>query len=185
MMATNQRTGCIIIAGAGPVGLFTALLLAQAGHRVIVLEREAQLSEDMRASTFHPATLELLQPLGLSQPLIDQGTPAYRWQYWIHGSDNRAVFDLAVISDKTAFPFRLQCEQFRLTRLLAARLQDHPMCELKFNHEVIDVSRPPTAQSEESESVEVKIKGPDGEYSLTTAWLIAADGGKSAVRKAL
>jgi 3-(3-hydroxy-phenyl)propionate hydroxylase len=182
-MAKDQQTDSIVIAGAGPVGLFTALLLAEAGHSVIVLEREPQLSEDMRASTFHPATLELLQPLDLAQPLIDQGTAARRWQYWIHGSEDRAVFDLAVIADKTAFPFRLQCEQFRLTRLLAERLQAHPLCQLKFAHEVIDVSQPESAP--DGERVQIKVGGPDSEQNLVTPWLIAADGGKSTVRKAL
>jgi 3-(3-hydroxy-phenyl)propionate hydroxylase len=179
-MATDQQTDSIIIAGAGPVGLFVALLLAEAGYRVIVLEREPQLSEDMRASTFHPATLELLQPFGLAQSLIDQGTCAHRWQYWKHGSKDKAVFDLAVIADKTAFPFRLQCEQFRLTRLLAEKLQQHPLGEVRFGHELIAVNHTVGEQQ-----VQVQVKDPDGEQSLVTPWLIAADGGKSTVRKEL
>ncbi len=182
-MATEPKTDSIIIAGAGPVGLFTALLLVEAGHKVIVLEREPQLSEDMRASTFHPATLELLQTFDLAQPLINQGTQARRWQYWIHGTDNRAVYDLAVIADKTTFPFRLQCEQFRLTRLLAERLQDHPLCDLKFAYEVTDVNRARSATG--VEFINVKVAGPEGEQNLATPWLVAADGGKSTVRKAL
>ena len=182
-MMTSRPTDPIIIAGAGPVGLFVALLLVEAGQRVIVLEREPTLSEDMRASTFHPATLELLEPFGLARQLVAAGTPTPRWQYWIHGTDQRAIMDMSAIADRTAFPFRLQCEQFRLTRLLAARLQDHPLCELRFGYELSAVSINPDGS--EYDSVSVEICGPKGPETIDTSWLIAADGGKSSVRKAL
>jgi len=165
------------------VGLFTALLLVEAGHPVMVLEREAELSEDMRASTFHPATLDLLHAVKLAEPLVAAGTPAGTWQYQVHGTDQRAVFDLSVIADKTDFPFRLQCEQFRLTRLLAERLQGHPLCELRFAHAVTDVAR--QIQDDGEELVCVEITGPGGSEKIRTPWLIAADGGKSTVRKSL
>lgn len=163
--STNE-TEQILVAGAGPVGLFTALLLVEAGRRVIVLEREAELSKDMRASTFHPATLDSLHAVELAAPLVEAGSPASTWQYQIHGTDQRAVFDLAVIADKTDFPFRLRCEQFRLTRLLAARLQDHPLCEQRFAHAATDVGW--QTQGDGGESVCVEVTGPAGIENIKT-----------------
>ena len=64
----------IVIAGAGPVGLFCALLLVRSGVPVIVLERNQDIAEDMRASTFHPATLDLLARCELSEELVASGT---------------------------------------------------------------------------------------------------------------
>ena len=182
-MTAGKQVERILIAGAGPVGLFAALLLVEAGYSVTVLEREAELSEDMRASTFHPATLELLKPFGLANELVQAGTPTQTWQYWIHGTDQRAVFDLSVLSDQTDYPFRLQCEQFRLTRLLKAKLENHPLCDLRFGHEVSDVVRKKNDNG--AESVDVSLAGPSGPETCTVDWLIAADGGKSSVRKAL
>ena len=66
----------------------------------------------MRASTFHPATLDLLAPSGLSHELLARGTEVSRWQYLIHATGETAIFDMACLADVTEFPFRLQCEQF-------------------------------------------------------------------------
>ena len=63
----------IIIVGAGPVGLVTAMLLAEREIPVLVLEAEDAINDDLRASTFHPPTLDMLAPFGVSAQLIDQG----------------------------------------------------------------------------------------------------------------
>ena len=169
----------LVIVGAGPVGLFTAHQLVHAGHPVTVLEQNPTLSEDMRASTFHPATLDLLDEYDLTQALIEQGTLARKWQYWIHGTDERAVYDLSVIADLTAHPYRLQCEQFRLTRLIAERLAGNPLFSLHYDTAV-------TGMRETGDAVEVTAsKGGQESLSFSTPWLIAADGGKSTVRKLL
>jgi len=57
----------VFIVGAGPVGLASALLLADAGIPVHVLERSPEQPRDMRASTFHPPTLDMLTRLGVTE----------------------------------------------------------------------------------------------------------------------
>ena len=111
----------VVIAGAGPVGLVAANVLAGAGVRVTVFEAEPRLPENLRASTFHPPTLDMLSKFGASQRLIEMGLVAPRLQYrdlagWT------ANFDFKLIADLTAHPFRVQCEQYRLNAVLAARL---------------------------------------------------------------
>lgn len=168
----------IVIVGAGPVGLSAAMLLIEAGQRVVVLERERTLPTDMRASTFHPTTLDIIAQYGLAEQLVAQGTVVPKWQYMIHGSDQRAVFDLGVLADVTDHPFRLQCEQFRLTRLIVEKMKNHPNFTIHFGCEVKQVD-------DNGDSV-VVFAEKDGEtLFLETPWLIAADGGKSAVRKNL
>ena len=46
----------IIIAGAGPVGVITALALARQGFAVQVFEAEARVNDSPRAATTHAAT---------------------------------------------------------------------------------------------------------------------------------
>ena len=72
----------VVIVGAGPVGLTCALKLVEAGVPVCLLEREPGLPQDMRASTFHPATLDVLAESGISELLLKQGTTVSRWQFW-------------------------------------------------------------------------------------------------------
>ncbi|MCU0990287.1 MAG: FAD-dependent monooxygenase, partial [Xanthomonadales bacterium] len=100
-MHTSASYLPIAIVGAGPVGLVCAALLVEAGHPVLVLERNSGLARDMRASTFHPATLDLLEPLGVVEPLVACGSISQGWQYMIHGTKRHAVFDLDVIADLT------------------------------------------------------------------------------------
>lgn len=168
----------IVIAGAGPVGLFCALLLVRSGVPVIVLERNQDIAEDMRASTFHPATLDLLARCELSEELVASGTPAARWQYLIHGTGQRAVFDLGVLADLTAYPFRLQCEQFHLTRLMVKRLREEPLAELRLGWAVRDVQL-------QGAGVRVRAECDGTGATILAPWLIAADGGRSTVRKCL
>lgn len=164
----------VLIAGAGPVGLSAANVLADAGIPVTVLEAEPRLPENLRASTFQPPTLDLLARFGATQRLIEMGRVAPRLQYrdrkgWV------AELDFGVIADHTQHPFRVQCEQFKLNQLLAGRVSQMGNAHLEFSSEVTDVE-----QDEKSITVTV-----NGSRKLNARWLIGADGGRSRVRDAL
>ena len=161
----------VLIAGAGPVGLCAANVLADAGIAVTVLEAEPRLPENLRASTFQPPTLDLLARFGAAQKLIDMGRVAAKVQYrdragWV------AEFDFGLIADVTQHPFRVQCEQYKLNQVLAARL----------GKERVRFSCAVTAISQDGNSVSVTVNGAE---TLRAAWLIGADGGRSRVREAL
>jgi len=168
----------VLIAGAGPAGLVCALLLVRAGIPVTVLEQAHGLPEDMRASTFHPATLDLLQGTGVARTLLAQGTKVPRWQYLRHGSDDRVVFDLACLADVTAHPYRLQVEQFRLTHAIVERLRDDPLFQLRRGARITEVTQ-------DEDFVTVSLEENGEAVAERCRWLVAADGGRSTVRKSL
>ena len=87
----------VLICGAGPVGLVAGLRLALAGIETLVIDKESQVSDDFRASTFHPPTLEMLDELGLTQDLIAEGLVSSTWQIRQHESHDKALFDLDVL----------------------------------------------------------------------------------------
>ncbi len=163
----------VLIAGAGPVGLAAANVLADAGVAVLVLESEPRLPENLRASTFQPPTLDMLAKLGAARRLIEMGRVAPKVQYrdrvgWL------AEFDFGAIAGETAHPFRVQCEQYKLNQVLAARLVRFPHARLEYSSEV-------TAVEQDERSVTVTA----GARKIKGAWLIGADGGRSRVREAL
>ena len=125
----------VLIAGAGPVGMVAAASLVRHGVPVTVLEANATLSDELRASTFHPPTLDMLDALGAAEPLIAQGLKAPQFQYRTRDG-LIAQFDFAAIADATAHPFRLQCEQSRLTRILLERLRGNDNFEIVFSSPV-------------------------------------------------
>jgi 3-(3-hydroxy-phenyl)propionate hydroxylase len=167
----------VLIAGAGPVGMVAAASLVRHGVPVTVLEANASLSEESRASTFHPPTLDMLDALGAAEPLIAQGLVAPQFQY---RSRDRAIaqFDFKAIADATAHPFRLQCEQSRLTRILLERLRHAGNFEIVFSSPVHGVTQT-------ADGVAVSVLR-DGRVETETArWLIGADGARSETRSAL
>ncbi len=167
----------VIVVGAGPVGLVTAMLLATREIPVLVLEAEAGINDDLRASTFHPPTLDMLEPFGVTAPLIEQGLVCPTWQIRMHPGGEHALFDLSVISDVTSHPYRLQCEQAKLARIVADRLADEALVEIRFNARVAGLQQ-------SGDRVVVTVNGDDHE-TFTASYVIGADGAGSVVRQAL
>lgn len=176
--SSQRQRDSVTIVGAGPSGLVCALFLVRAGVPVTVLEQGAGLAEDMRASTFHAATLDLLQGTGVVRTLLGQGTRVPRWQYLRHGTTDRVVFDLGKLADVTDHPYRLQVEQFRLTSAIVERLRDEPLFKLCRGARV-------TRIEQDDNAVNIRFDEHGAERQEQSRWLIAADGGRSTIRKSL
>jgi 3-(3-hydroxy-phenyl)propionate hydroxylase len=169
----------VIVAGGGPVGVVTALALARQGVPVRVFEAADRIDESPRASTTHPATLEMLAALGLLDEVIARGLVARTFQFWDRPSRRMvAEFDHAILKDDTPYPFVVQCEQHKLAKLAIERLAGLPDTEVRFSARV-------EAIEQFDDRVEVAVETARGREIVTASYLIGADGGRSTVRKAL
>jgi 2-polyprenyl-6-methoxyphenol hydroxylase-like FAD-dependent oxidoreductase len=174
-MPTALETDDVIIVGGGPVGFCLALLLGQQGLAVRVIEKASAIDEDLRASTFHPPTLDMLTPSGVTDELIASGLICPTWQIRLHPSGERAVFDLSVLADVTAHPYRLQCEQWKLARALHKRAAALPNVQVMFDSEAETIVQ-------DDAGVAVTVKTPDGIKTFRAAYVAGCDGARSTVR---
>jgi 3-(3-hydroxy-phenyl)propionate hydroxylase len=177
-MSQVARTDSVIIVGAGPTGLTAAWFLVKAGIPVTLLEQAHGLCRDMRASTFHPATLDLLAAGGITAKLLEQGTRVPRWQYLRQADGQRVVFDLGMLDGLTAHPYRLQCEQFRLCSALMGELRDNRLFRMRRGTRLIRCQQ-------DEEFVDLGYETAGAPAHERCRWLIAADGAGSTVRKSL
>jgi 3-(3-hydroxy-phenyl)propionate hydroxylase len=168
----------VIIVGAGPVGLVSALRLATFGIRSVVLEQSVDLPTALRATTFHPPTLDMLEALGVDKDLEKLGVVTPSWQVLHLETGERAKFDISVIADCTRHPYRLQVEQEKLGRILFDIAGSTNMVDLRLGTEV-------TSVSQDSDGVTVTARCGDTVASFTGSYLIGADGAHSIVRKSL
>lgn len=168
----------VIVAGAGPVGLLTALALAKQDVSVLVLEAEPGLTMDLRAGTYHPPSLEMMAPYGITDEMHKTAIRVPRWQIRDRKEGVIVEWDVTLIKDLTPYPYRLHLEQHRLTPIIHAKLEECPNAEVRFSHEVTDFSQ-------DADRVTVSARTPGGIEKFEAEWLVGADGGRSTVRKCM
>jgi 3-(3-hydroxy-phenyl)propionate hydroxylase len=172
-----MQTSRVLIAGAGPVGMVCALALHRAGVPVTVFEQEPAPVRDQRAASLHPTTLEMLHALDILQAILPRGlvSTTYHFRDRVTG-ELVAEFDLSMMKDEFRFPYVLQYEQYKLTRDITAQFANESDFDVRYSHRLETIAQ-------RADGVDVQVRGPAGLEDHRGAYLIGADGGRSAVRK--
>lgn len=171
-MAEPQQD--VVIVGAGPTGLTLAAELWRLGLRPLLLERETTRPETSRAIAIHARTLEVLEELGATQPLLDEGLKLSGFQIREH---DRTLMTINFDGLKTRYPFVLSCPQDHTEAILRGRLE-------AFGGSV-RTGCTVTGVATEANGVEVRYTRGDGMVETVHAgWVVACDGQHSTVRAA-
>lgn len=165
----------IIVIGAGPVGMLAALLSAQQGLGVLLLEQSAKRHIQSRAIGITPPSLEILSRAGLAGIFIEHGV-SVRVSEAYGRSMRLGRVDFSTL--QSDFPFVLSIPQDRTETLLEEAVRAHSSIRFLRGHQVTDCS--------EEDHVIVSGNCEDsGNFLYTGQYLLACDGGKSAVRESL
>src|SRR4051794_18743829 len=110
-----MESDSVIVVGAGPVGLVTALGLAQAGVAVQVLDAAQGMATDAREPIYHWSTLPGLDRLGVLQDCIAAGLRNDTWSFRVPRTGERIAFCLDTVADEIAYPFNVHLRQSSMT----------------------------------------------------------------------
>ena len=166
----------IAIVGAGPVGLTAALDLASKGQRSVVIDRKASLSDGSRAICWSKRTLEIMDRLGVAEALLNKGVT---WKKGKVFFDTRAVYEFDLLPESGhRMPAFINLQQYYFEHACIAAAAKTGLIDLRWQEEVQGLERT-------GDGVVLAIATPSGLYRLAADWVIAADGARSAVRRAM
>ena len=166
----------VIVIGAGPVGLCTAIDLAQRGVPVVVLDDDTTVSTGSRAVCYAKRSLEILDRLGCADPVVARGVSWNRGRVFLRDGE---IYHFDLLPEPGhERPAFVNLQQYHLEDILVRRAQALPRLDLRWAHRVTGVQ--PGA-----DSVLLEIETPEGRYRLCCDWLVASDGARSPTRRLL
>jgi 3-(3-hydroxy-phenyl)propionate hydroxylase len=142
------------------------------------LEADHEISEDPRAGTIHPPTLEMFNRLGLTETFIERGYVVRNYHYRDRRQGLIAEFDLGLLSAYTDYPFRLMLEQHKVSHIISDRLGEFDNHQVRHRHKVISVDQ-------DDDGVTAEAETPDGIKTIRGRYVIGCDGGRSQVRRSM
>ena len=181
----------VLVVGAGPTGLVTALLLAESGLKVVIIDREQRPATHSYACGLHPASLELLDRLDLLDGVRAQSRRIDRVAFYSPDGTREAEVCLAPLPVK--HPYVLVCPQNHLEALLAHRLAEQG-CAVRWHHRLATLEPGPEGVAAAVDQLVGTATGcavPRWHWvvgrtlQVTAKYVVGADGHYSVVRQAL
>jgi 3-(3-hydroxy-phenyl)propionate hydroxylase len=121
----------------------------------------------------------MLDRFGVAARCVEEGLICPHWQFRDRKEGVVATFDLGMLKDETRHPYRLQCEQWRLSRMLRDRLAANPDVRFLYGAKA-------QALAQDADGVRLNVEHEDGSREeLDGRFLIGADGLRSVVRQSI
>lgn len=187
----NKKHFEVLVAGAGPVGMTTALLLARKGIKTAIIDRETGTARRSYACALHPSSIETLYDAGLGEELAAEGHRIESMSFYEEGLRQAGV-DFSALNAR--HPHVLVLPQSRLEALLAEKLSECPEATLLWNHRLSDLAFDGISVTAKVDRLTKSAQGyavPEVEWEtaatvdLTAKYVIGADGCRSHVRRCL
>ena len=162
----------ILITGAGPAGLALAAELTRRGVKPLIIDRQAVGANTSRACVVHARTMEVLEPLGVTQDLLAEGVKIHIFRI---RDRNRPLLTIDFSNIPSPYRFTLMIPQNRVEQILLQHLEGLG-CNVMRPCELLRF-----ATSAQQIEAQAQIDG--STQSLRAQWLIGCDGMHSRVRQ--
>ncbi|MEM5427888.1 FAD-dependent oxidoreductase [Cupriavidus oxalaticus] len=166
----------VVVVGAGPIGLATAIDLAQRGVRVVLVDDDCTLSTGSRAICFAKRTLDIFDRLGCGERMVDKGVSWNVGKVFLRDQQVYS-FDLLPESGHRR-PAFINLQQYYVEGFLLERAQALPNIEIRWHNKVVGLEQ-------RADGAVLTIETPEGCYPLAARYVVAADGSRSPMRKLL
>ncbi|MGH7727659.1 MAG: FAD-dependent oxidoreductase [Vulcanimicrobiaceae bacterium] len=176
MNSSNDLHMSCCIVGGGPAGMMLGFLLARAGVEVAVLEKHGDFLRDFRGDTIHPSTLQIMQELGLLDEFLKHKHSEVRDFTMRFEGVEYPIADFRYIP--TTCKFLAFMPQWDFLDFLAERGAAFPQFHLLMNTAATELLRANGRVSG------VRARGPNGDFDITSALVVGADGRHSTIRAA-
>jgi 2-polyprenyl-6-methoxyphenol hydroxylase-like FAD-dependent oxidoreductase len=163
----------VLVVGAGPTGLATALQAHEHGATVRIVDRRPTAFRRSRAMVMHPRMLEGLRPLGVTGRLLERADRAPRAE--LHVGRRRVAVQLADVPLRdTAFPHLTLVRQMDVEEVLGDALEQRGV-EVERGVELVDASA-------DDGAVRATLAGEGGTEDTRYRFVAGCDGPDSTVR---
>jgi len=172
----GEITEEVLIVGAGPIGLSTALDLARFGIRSRIIEAERQVSHGSRAIVLTRRSMEILQMLGVEKKFVNKGLA---WNKGRSFYRNQEIYQMKMpdsVEDRFAPATNIQQQYIEQFLVEAAQLS--PLINIHWGHKLTHIEQ-------DEHSAKITLSHLQGVSNYRAKWVIAADGGRSTLRKLL
>lgn len=164
----------VLVVGAGPVGLATALSLVAQGVAVRIIDDRPARHAVARASAIHARTLELLAPFGVADRIAAYAQPIHQVRFFDAGGQE--VFTRQLRAIDSPYPAQQNLQQWHTEWILAEQLLARGV--------KVEAATRFTGFEQDSDGVLARLETPEGGTALRCRYLVGADGARSAVRTA-
>jgi 2-polyprenyl-6-methoxyphenol hydroxylase-like FAD-dependent oxidoreductase len=181
----------VLVVGAGPVGMMSALLLAEAGVRIKIIDQGRRATTHSYACVLHPSALRLLARLGLLDSVREQGRRIDTIGLY-DGQSRRAELKLSQLPGPSAYAVALPQSSFET--LLEQRLSQKFHINVEWNHRLASLASNTERIVASVEKLTQSAKGyivPEWDWEvqkeveINAAFVVGADGHDSTVRRRL